>query len=757
MNYITEPAGVSPDRTLLQARPSEKGFDLSEFLQMFVRRKWTIIGIVLASLVLTYLTLSSVTPTYTTFTDVFLDTRQQRFTEIEAVLGDPLADKQAILSEIEIVRSRGVAERVIDQLQLGRDPEFNPFLQPPGVIAQLRMTMEAVILRYLPPFITQLFGEEAAPLTPEQRQAVERDATINAFLENLSVYVKGDSRVLGIGFSSVDPEKAARIANTLADTYILDQLESRYDATKRANTWLSGKLEGLRRQVSESEKAVEAYRQQAGLLEGRGGTIVSQQVSDLSAQRVVAATERAAAEARLSQLRRLVQSAGGAEAAADVLQSPIIQALLNQETEVKRKVAELSQEYGDRHPRLISARAELKDVQGKIGGEVNKVIRALENEVGVARAREASIQQALQQLEARLAQANASGVQLRALEREAEANKAVLENFLSRSEEISTQSDVAVQQSNARVLSRAVVPQFPTSPKKGQVLALIFMASTVFAVLVVLAIEMLDRGYRSGEQIEEMTGLRSLGLVPRIKGFRRKSKAPQAMIVNHPGSLFGESVRSVYTSILVSQTKPAPKSIMITSSQPREGKTTLAMCLGRMCALSGKKTVIVEGDLRKPGMAKLLNVPQAPGLVEFFLGETAFEQILHKDEKSGAYVLPAGKLPVEPAKLIESPEMATLITALADRFDYVIIDSPPIMAVSDARVLAPLVDTTVFVVRWASTNREVVRSALKSLIETGGRVAGVVLTQVDAEEHGRYGFGDSGYYYKGVKAYYARS
>ncbi len=756
MNYISEVSAVGRDATPRPAKITERVFDLGEFLRLLGRRKVPIIAFVIACSVIAIAILQAVTPIYTGTAEVLIQIRQHNITDIKAVFTDELTDKAAVSSEIEVLRSRGLAEQVADQLKIIQDPEFNPALQPPSPLARLQVAMGDLLLAHLPASASAALGlARPQPLSQDEELRLQRQAAIENFIKQLSILPKGESRVIIISFDSESPEKAARVANAFADSYIMDQLDQKYEATRRANQWLSGKLDELRKKVSVSEGAVVAYRRQAGLIQGQqGDLLVSQQISELNGQLIISRTERAAAEARLGQVRELIRSSGGADAAREAVDSPVIIQLIAQETETKRKVAELQQEYGERHPRLVNAKAELRDVQAKLSSEVAKIVKTLENEAAVARARESALQRALQQLESRVSQANTAGVQLRALEREADADKSLLEQFLTRSEQINAQTDFGIQQANARIISRANVPLYPSAPQKLLLLILTFVASAILAVLCVLLIEMLHRGFRSGEQIEEATGVRALGLIPMLKGGGRKGRHPEMTLVKHPSSLFGESVRSLYTSILISQNQAPPKTILVTSSFPKEGKTTLAACLARMCAMSGKRTVIVEADLRKPQVHKRLGVPQGPGLIEYFLGETDLSQVFYRDEVSGAYVIPSGKTTIDATKLLDSPEMGQLLAGLSAQFDLVILDTPPIMAVADARVLAPQVDGVVFAVRWARTDREVVKLALKKLKDSGGRLLGSVLTQVDVEQHAQYGYGDSGYYHKGIKSYY---
>lgn len=752
---LEEPARLSAESTRSQSAPprwvdSVREIDAAWVLQTLRRRKWAVAAPTVAATGLAFFLLLLVPSRYSATTEVMLDTAQQQVVNIQAVLTDALPDQEAVDSQVEVFRSRGVAEKVITALDLESDSEFNEALAPDSGLKAFVKSVRSNV----DTLKGAVAGTEPRPLPEDIRRAQQRANVIDAFLENLSVRLKAQSRVLQVTYTAEDPVKAWQIANKLAEVYLVDQLDAKYEAARRATQWLTEKIADLRIDVTDKEQAVAHYRKQAGLLVGTdGNTLISQQISELSAQLIVARTARAEAEAKLGQVRRLVQLQGGAGAAADVLDSPIIQALVEQESTVKREAAALTDEFGDRHPRMISARTALREIQGKIAAEVGKIVQKLENDVGVARAREIALQDSLEQLKARMAQSNTAEVQLRALERDAAAERTMLETFLSRYEETSAQTDSAVQQSGARVISRADVPDNPSYPPRSLIVMTVFLIAGILSVLAVLAIEQFDRGYRSGEQVERGLGRRSLGLVPVVRSSR--GQQPEAFLLKNPTSMFGEAVRSVFTSVLLAPEGPAPRTILITSAQPHEGKTTLAVCLARMRGLSGKRTVIVETDLRRPAVHRKLEVPRTPGLVEVLTGEMSLEQALHRDEHSGAYVIPAGRVTTDPAELLSSAGMRDLIDELARTFDLVILDSPPVVAVSDPRLLAPQVDATILVVRWAQTPRDVAGLAAKQIEESGGRLIGVVLSMVDSKKHAQYGFSDSAYYYAPVKKYYA--
>lgn len=417
-----------------------------------------------------------------------------------------------------------------------------------------------------------------------------------------------------------------------------------------------------------------------------------------------------------------------------------------------RKAAELSTQYGEKHPRMINVRAEIRDLRSKIKTEAYKITDNLRSEVAVAHARERTLAGRLKQLEKKIAMLNENRVQLHALEREAEANRVLYQTFLARFKETQAQEDI--QQTDARIISRADVPSRPSFPKKRLILALAFAGAIFLGVVFAFFIEQLDHGFRSMEQVERLAGVSPLGLVPALRGLRAYANAPEDYIVAKPESAFGESIRSLQIGVQLSNVDTPPKVVLVTSALPDEGKTVIALSLVRMKALAGEKAIIVESDLRRPSLYKKLQLPEEPGLVEYLADQAALAEIIHKDEATGADLLPAGRLTPNSSNLLNSERMKALLAELSERYDLVVLDSPPVLAVADARILARLADKTIFIVRWAETRREVAMMGLKQIAEAGGDIAGFVLSRVNVKKHARYGYGDSGYYYGRYTKYY---
>ena len=728
--------------------------NLRDLFQKIWRRKGTLVGVTLIGTLIASLIVFQLTPRYIADATVMVDPRENRVVDVEAVFSGLPADQETIESEIQVLTSRGLADRVAQKLRLYGSPEFNVRLRPVSLLATWKGYLSPA--QYIPQDVIDLFssGKKSISLSEEQAMERERVAIINRLLGSLEVDRVGRSRVINISVSSEEPAMAARIANTVADMYIVEQLEAKFEATRRATQWLNERLTGLKESVKDSEQAVERYRRSSGLVEGRGVTLTSQQASELNSQMIVSRSKRAEADARLQQVERLMSTSTSVDSVAEVLSSPLIQLLRGQEADIQRKAAELSQEFGEKHPKMINIRAEVIDVRRKIAAEVKKIVQGLRNEVAVARARENEMLGSMRAIEAKVAGLNQRQVQLRALEREATANRALYESFLNRFKETNEQQEF--QRPDARIISSADTPGRPSAPKKNLLIAIAFIMSAAAAMVVVFILESLDKGFRSMDEIEGTTGVPALGLVPAFSGLSSKGKEPQQVILERPNSAFAESVRALHASILLSNVDNPPKTVLLTSSVPSEGKTSLSLSLARLVARTGnKRVVIIDCDLRRPLVHRHLGMDIGPGLVQLLADEASLEDVLRRDEPSGAYVLTAGGMPANPTDIITSEHFAQLLINLKSTFDLVVIDSSPVLAVSDSRILSRMADKTIFVVRWAETRREVVRLGLKQILEAGGDLAGVVLSMVNVKKHSRYGYGDSGYYYGRYRKYYS--
>jgi len=708
-----------------QALSSTKDFSLADLVAIVRRRKSLLFSTIAGVTLLTIIILFFLTPRYTAETLVMIEGRGINIVNLESVVSGLSKDAETVAGEIEILRSRALAEKVIENMELYNDPEFTNNSTPDK-------------------------GDNDAQF---------RSRVINAFLKRLDISQKAKSRVISIAFTSEDPKKATQIANTIAELYLVEQLEAKYDATRRVTDWLNNRVTALRQKVEESELAVEKFRQKSGLLQGKETSLSSQQLTELNTQLIMVKAGRAEAEARLKQTKTLIKAGGDIESSGEVLKSGLIQNLRQQEAGIQGELAELRTEYGERHPKVVNLKAEARSIKLKIKTEVAKIAKGMENEVAIARAREASLKESIGLLNKQIAESSDDLVQLHVLEREAEANRTLLKTLLTRMKEASSQADENIQQADARIVSSATVPSNPSFPKKLPIIALAIVGSALIGLLLTFLFENLDQGFRSGEEIEKYSDVESLGFIPLVGSLKNPGTKPESFLRENKKSAFGQAVNTLrWTINLPYPDHQSPKKILFTSTQPKEGKTTVAVSFAMMQARAGKDVILIDADCRIPSVHETLGLQSKPGLLEVLAGETNLVDAIHVDEETHLNVMLAGKSSHDPidmlSDILESDEMDDLLNRLTELYDIIIIDSPPVMAGPDAIILSKKSDTTVFVVRWAETKREAVLRALKQLQASGGNLAGVLMSMVDVKKHALYSYGDSGYYSGRLEKYY---
>ena len=345
-------------------------------------------------------------------------------------------------------------------------------------------------------------------------------------------------------------------------------------------------------------------------------------------------SERAQAEARLRQVERLVNSDTDLGQAAQLLDSPVLTELRARELDLNRQRAELSNEFGERHPRMVNLRAEQATLEQRKQAEIRQIAQRLRDEVQVLRSREATLEANIDGLKSQLAEHNESEIGLGALQRDANADRELLETYINRAKEIASQQKA--QEPDARVISRATMPDEPTYPRRELIFGVALVGALLAGSLAVFGLEQLDNTFRSSEQIEDLIGLPTLGLVPAITGVDKRYGAPQDYVLDNPNSPFGEAVRSLRTAMLLTSMGAPPKTVLLTSSIPGEGKTSMAMCLARIHARSGRRTLIIDCDVRRPRLHELTGVANQAGLSDVLLQHRELNEVVLTDERSGA-------------------------------------------------------------------------------------------------------------------------
>lgn len=718
-------------------------FGLVRIVDIFRRRIWLFAAILASIFLMVVFATITATKMYTSTVQVQIDLREKRILgNVESIVRDLPPDAATIDTETQIMSSRFLAGRVVDSLRLLDDTEFSA--QPKaGMIASVR----------------DAFG--GTPVKPAESPAARqkrRENAISTVQQRLQVKRLGLTYLVEMSFTSRDPEKAAKIADAYAQHYLTQQLQTKYDTLKTASDWLSTRLAELSVEVQRKEREVEEYRAKEGLLTTDGVRLTEQAAQALNLQRAERMQELSSAQARLSSLRASLSSGGSADNSREALQSPTITALRTQQAELSRRRAELSAQKGARHPDMLQIDRQYASLNEQIQAEIRRIVASVEDEVRIARGNVASIDETLGVSQSQLAEQNIGEVTLRERKRDADASRQLYEALLSRYREIAAQS--GVEQPDARIVSRAAVPSDPSSPKPSLNVIIGLLLGAALGALAVILVEMLEQSFRTQEDVQARLGLPCLGQVPfldrRTRMIDGELLTPESFVLKRPLSAFGESLRNVRAGVFFSSPDRKVKVLCVTSALPDEGKTTTSISLARISALAGSKTVLVDCDLRRRSTTHCIGLEVEKGLTEVLFRTATLNDVIQKDPGSGVDIVPLAQAEFTPRDLFGSDAMRSLIEALKARYDVIILDSAPVMPVSDTRVLASIADSVLIVVRWGKTPTPIVRNAIDQLRTHGANVAGVVLEGVESGLASRLMYDKPDYYSELYQTYYIR-
>ncbi|MDG4852427.1 MULTISPECIES: polysaccharide biosynthesis tyrosine autokinase [unclassified Mesorhizobium] len=663
--------------------------DVREVFDFFLRRWKLVCGIAVITFTLFMAAAYILPTTYTGVSQILLDAPIDYMTPQDYSNSDFSDNPTFIESQIAVLRSASLLQQVVDSQKLAEDPKIGP-----GALVWLQ----------------------------------------NA----LGVSRVGLGNVIELDVGAYDPEKAASLANAIAQAYVADRIRSRYEGVQKASSWLSDRAAYLRAELSRSEQAVQKFRIDHNLVATQAGSLTDQQLSELNVALINARAELSEKRSQYQQVSKVQAAGGDIQSIPDVLQSVVINALRAQLSGVTRREADLKLKYGERHPEVLSAQAERRDIEGQIAAEVQRLIGNLKNEVDAAEAREASLARALDSVSNRSEIEGQVGVQLRDLERIAAANKELFETFLSRAK--LTEEKSTLLNSGVRVITDASVPGAPSFPNRPLFAALGVVFGIFFGGAGAVLRELFASGFMAKKQIEEELAVPVLASMPRMSGWSKDVHAqPVAYLERKPLSRYSEAVRRLRLGIQATpELDRSPRLVLVTSAMPGEGKTTLALSLACSAAADGERVLVIDADLRLSAATAFFGMADKVGLVDLLTLPVKAANAIHLDERSGISMLPAGARTRNPPALLASARMRSLLEEVRGKFDTVIIDAPPVGPAADASILARHVDKVVFVVRWRETSREAVAEGIRHLGDRS-KLAGIALTMVDEPKLPRYG------------------
>lgn len=667
------------------------------------------------------------TPVYEATATVEIDPRRTKISDMADVVSELDPDSPTIDSQIEIIQSARIAGRVVDQLQLSRDPEFQP---GPGWRTTIKDKIKRLVDRSGAPA-----GEGAGGSAWAGAEEADLIA-VQLLRSRISASRVGGSFLIEIAVKSNDPGKASAIVNAVAEAYVAEQIEAKINQAQQATLWLDKQAADLKQKVVEAERLVEAYKIENGLQSTEGHPLDERELTRTAEQLIEARTKAAGAQARYEQVQSLAATSEGQETVASVLENDTITALKEELSRVTRRHAEAAARYGPLHPQMVAAEAELKDGRYQLSLEIEKLVANLRNEYEVTQGQLETLESSLEQQKSVANASSEAGVKLRELSRDAEAAKSVYEGLLKRAAE--TRQQVSLQVADSRIVNPAVMPFSPIAPKKLKLALFGFAAGFGFAFVLSALFELLWPTFVRPQEIEARLRLRHLASVPDLRG-RLAVGADESMggirsIVAEPHTPFAESVRAVRIAV-DSERRDAAEVVLVASALPGEGKSVIASNLAHLYALSGVKTLLVDADLRKGMLTRQLMPDAGHGLLNCLQSNIAVREAILNDRATGLNFLAASG--AEPTRmsapeLLSSRRMAELFSELRREFEMIIVDAPPVMPVVDARILADHADQIVLVSRWRRAPNALVRKAGELLALSGATMTGVVVNDVGA-------------------------
>jgi capsular exopolysaccharide synthesis family protein len=643
-------------------------------------------------------------------------------------------------TQYRILKGRELARRVVRKVNLAAVPEFNGTAEVPATPATAIAEVKSRILARLRP--------APEPEAPHVDETADESALVSQFLSRVDVVPVTGSKLVDVYFTALDPEFAANATNTLADEYVEQNLEVKLQSTQNMLEWLDRELATQQQKVEQSERELAEYRdkQNAMSLDDKNNIVLSR-LNALNDAVLRARTTRIEKEALYNQVKS-IQGTASPDAIPVVSSNPQIQAIKNHLAELQRQKAQLSERYGDKHPEMQKVNASLSDARHQLELETAKALQSVKNEYDRAVLEERTLAQNLEAAKADVQDLSRKSVTYNVMEREARSNRTVYEALLQREKELRVSSNSRAN--NVRVVDHAEVPKAPITPSKRRTWLLSLVVGIVASVAVAYGLDYMNDTVKTPEDVTRILKLPFLGLIPAVRGDKQPILAS-----SHVPHDFGEAFRALRTALVARYTSEGTKTVIVTSAQPLEGKTTTACNIAMALAYGGSRVLLVDADMRRPGLHRPLRLTNDRGLSQVLIGQARVRDVIQRTVDPNLLAITAGRTPPNPSELLGSERMKTLISNLHHGpFDWIVIDTPPVLAVTDAVILAPLVTGVTFVVGAEMTRRRLAERALEIILSSRPKSTAVVLNKVDFARN-RYYY--SRYYGHHHKNYYAEA
>lgn len=729
--------------------------DLERLFKAVMRQRVIVAAVAAFMMVVSGIYAITAVPMFTATSSVMIDKGRSMVLQQLTDLGGSSDDETTVLSQIEVFRSQAVGYEVVDRLKLVDNAEF--------------MAEDRSIIDVLKSGLAGIFGSDETEGSPDADQL--RDSALSRLQAGMDVERVGQTYIINISYTSPSPELSAKIATGIAEAYLRDSLNSKYEATRRASKWLQERIAELEQKALQSDLAVERFRASNGLLSTGNGLVTDQNLAQINSALGTAQSQAATARARYEEITKNIEANDVDAVVKEVLDSPIANNLREQYLLSAKSEAEISARLGPNHEQAVRHRRNMAEYKALLFGELGRIAQSYNNEAQVADGRVRSLLASLATSSSQSAVADQSQVKLRELQREAETYRNLYQSFLQRYQQAIQQQSFSA--TGARIISRAAPPLIPSSPKLMLSIVGGLLLGGILGGAIGALREFQERFYRTGDGIREDLGKEFLGMLPLVddrddtalpvvseqateRSVRAGSLTSRYSLSN-PLSSFAETLRSAKIAVDFSTSPNANRIVGIASTLPDEGKSTVAVNFARLLASQGHQCVLIDADLRSPGATRMIAPHAKAGLVEVLLGEVSVEDALMTDPLSGMKFMPTvlrERLPFS-AELLVSPAMRGVFANLLSKYEYIVLDLPPVGAVVDARALSSTIDSFVYVVEWGRTARRAVRNAFQTEEQISRKCAGVILSKVDQKKMRLYSLhGDTEYYASRYSSYY---
>lgn len=709
--------------------------DIVEYWRSISKRKWAILAFGLVVALLAAVVVFVMTPVYRSTVTLLIEANKSNVVTIEDVYSGISQNKEYLQTQIEIIKSREVAIKAIIKTKIWEREEFDP-----------RVKSESKLLSSI--------GFSDSDDKKEWTEEKLADAVYGRFSKKLTIEPVRLSQLVKISFESSDPELSAVIANAVAEVYIENDLEARYKMTKQASNWLQERLSTLKKKLDESERNLQSYREKEGIVDikSTAQSGVGKQIDDVTQRLVETRMKRAEAENAYNQIKNAPKGAD-LSSLPGVIRNPIVGEAKKQEADAERRLSETAQRYGVEHPKYLQAEGELKTARENVRRQVDTVVTSVTREYEAARGTERALEGIMAQARGSVQNINRKEFELNVLDREVESNRQMYDMFMKRAKETNVAGDL--QTTVGRVVDPATVSGAPVKPQKLQIILIAFVLGMFIGVLSSLLLDRMDNTLKTTEDVESKLKQPLLATLPLLAKDEIQRTSTARMFLDQPKSLYSEAIRTARTGVLLSAIDLPKRILLVTSSLPGEGKTTFSINLAIAHAHT-KKTLLIDSDMRRPAIAKGLDLLKgATGLSNLVSGTASLEECLQTVEGSSLMIMPSGTIPPNPLELLLSQKFKDTLAQLSEIFDIIVIDSPPVELVSDALVIGALTTGVIYVTKALDTPYQLAKKGLQRIRRADGQILGVVLNQFDfvkAEKYygdysgyGKYGYGVKGY------------